>query len=178
MPSKQHLTQTDKWKIFKSQKGGFSLAIPKTKFLVTHTQQGGRVTSAFINLKKPIKSRQYETFMDAVDNYDQIHFDVHQRIKDENKDGVLFPADDGGLVVAIQPNQIKSATQNIGTFDPNNDDIRYSRGTSKDQITQFAQTGKIEQDLGLIEALKNDRTAEYLSGKKSSLKTTAFLFDI
>ena len=31
--------------------------------------------------------------------------------------------------VVFEPNQIKSATNNTGTFDPNNDDIRYSKNT-------------------------------------------------
>lgn len=74
---------------------------------------------------------------------------------------------------------IHNILQKALTYKPENSgSLKFSRGTTKDQIAQFAQTGKIEQDLGLIEALKNDRTAEYLSGKKSSLKTTAFLFDI
>lgn len=71
-----------------------------------------------------------------------------------------------------------SVVENPQLRNPNSGSLKFSRGTTKDQIAQFAQTGKIEQDLGLIETLKNDRTAEYLSGKKSSLKTTAFLFDI
>ena len=53
-------------------------------------------------------------------------------------DGVIvrgedFIADDSGrsvvnaLYVVLEPTQIKSATENLGTFDPNNPDIRYSK---------------------------------------------------
>ena len=37
--------------------------------------------------------------------------------------------DDHSEIVVFSPNQIKSATDNIGAFDPNNDDIRYSKNT-------------------------------------------------
>jgi hypothetical protein len=40
---------------------------------------------------------------------------------------------DSFIVVATSPNQIKSATENIGTFDSANDDIRYS--LNRDDVT-------------------------------------------
>ena len=36
--------------------------------------------------------------------------------------------------MVIKPNQIKSATDNIGTFDPNNNDIRYSTTSDIEDI--------------------------------------------
>ena len=39
------------------------------------------------------------------------------------------------MAVAFEPNQIKSATDNIGTYDPNNPDIRYSYGEGS--FTQY-----------------------------------------
>ncbi len=48
-------------------------------------------------------------------------------------DGVILERDDGSFgrstdaYIALHPEQVKSATDNIGTFDNNNPDIRYSR---------------------------------------------------
>ena len=50
-------------------------------------------------------------------------------------------------VVAFYPNQIKSATDNIGTFDKNNDDIRYSlKETQKDAQITVASDGALQID--------------------------------
>ena len=43
-------------------------------------------------------------------------------------DGIV---DEMGNFVAFRPEQIKSAVGNVGTFDPNNPDIRYSRGPER-----------------------------------------------
>lgn len=42
-------------------------------------------------------------------------------------DGIVYNAKNADYYVAFTPEQIKSATDNIGTFDKNNPDIRYSR---------------------------------------------------
>lgn len=55
--------------------------------------------------------------------------------------GVKDPAADiyshvvSDIFVAFKPEQIKSATGNSGAFDPNNPDIRYSRGETPDNAT-------------------------------------------
>ena len=49
-----------------------------------------------------------------------------KKLQDEWYDGVIYRFDDGVEEVTVfEPNQIKSATDNVGTYDPNNDDIRY-----------------------------------------------------
>ena len=50
-------------------------------------------------------------------------------------DSISFTEDGIFTTGSINPNQIKSATDNVGTFDPNNNDIRYSRaGGMADQF--------------------------------------------
>lgn len=51
--------------------------------------------------------------------------------RDNDYDGIIVDDEEYGGVsyVAFDPNQIKSATNNTGAFDPNNDDIRYSKNT-------------------------------------------------
>ena len=46
-------------------------------------------------------------------------------LEKEGYDGVM-QSKDGDEVVAFRPEQIKSATENVGTFDQNNPDVRYS----------------------------------------------------
>lgn len=48
----------------------------------------------------------------------------------------------------------------------NSGSLKFSRGTTQAEVEEFTRTGKIEHDPTLINALRGDRTAEYLSGKK------------
>lgn len=55
---------------------------------------------------------------------------VKEQIKNRNKE-LKMMADKQSMqdsYIAFKPNQIKSATGNMGTYDPNNADIRYERG--------------------------------------------------
>jgi hypothetical protein len=58
--------------------------------------------------------------------YDQLMLD---EFKSRGLDGAILPESGGTFVGFIidKPTQIKSATGNVGTFDPTNPDIRYSR---------------------------------------------------
>lgn len=47
--------------------------------------------------------------------------------------------------IPMSPNQIKSATGNVGTFDPANDDIRFRDG--EEDATEGAQTDESIEDL-------------------------------
>lgn len=51
-------------------------------------------------------------------------------VNDTNFDGVITPTE----TIVYSPNQIKSVTDNIGTFDGNNPDIRYSLSSESDNI--------------------------------------------
>lgn len=51
----------------------------------------------------------------------------------------------------------------------NSGSLKFSRGTTQAEVEAFTRTGKIEHDPTLINALRGDRTAEYLSGKKTAL---------
>ena len=89
---------------------------------------------------------------EAVDNYEgektlyPVFLNIRNIATDEidnetpiNFDNPLFKDYDGAFVWGWQyavrnPNQIKSATDNIGTFDPNNPDIRYRKVPSIAQL--------------------------------------------
>lgn len=89
---------------------------------------GDRVLSAYISMKNPMHvSLPIGRFTDTVAERPYI-----RRAKAEGYDGIIFEADTDNPILAdtfyvvFRPEQIKSATENIGTFDPNNSDIRYS----------------------------------------------------
>lgn len=84
---------------------------------------GERTIEAFLNIRKPASYGDY-TF-----DYSQNDAGQKERIRlqEEGYDGVINAYD--GVIdeyIAFDPNQIKSATENIGTFDSASDDIRYS----------------------------------------------------
>lgn len=59
---------------------------------------------------------------------------VKQAILDAGYDGVVYKNTQegrGDSYIAFSPEQIKSATGNVGTFDPSNPDIRFSRDASR-----------------------------------------------
>ena len=89
---------------------------------------GDRVLSAYISMKNPMRiSLPMGRFTDPAAEGPYI-----RRAKAEGYDGVIFDTDTDNPMMAdtfyvvFRPEQIKSATENIGTFDPNNPDIRYS----------------------------------------------------
>lgn len=95
-------------------------------------QPTGQVTDVFLNIRSPKTGRTFESYHEAVDAYDRLNESIQIDIKNNQLDGVIFKAIDedgdydGGFYVTTEPNQIKSATYNFGTFDKNNDDIRFS----------------------------------------------------
>lgn len=131
---------------------------------------GGAVYPVYVSLKKPLiidgeflrkegmepigYSEDTITFWD---NYQSLILDWAKR---SNADGVILRDSvefvDGSpvqTIVAFKPEQIKSATGNRGTFDPNNPDITFSRGpgessTVADLTAAFkAEFGKDAQRL-------------------------------
>ena len=105
----------------------------------------GRVMPLFVSLKNPFdwsapdavrvaeaagfpKSRTKGTKLLPLTEEKQI-LSFTENLKKSGHDGVVFTFDDGTReFVAFEPEQIKSATENVGTFDAGNPDIRYSLG--------------------------------------------------
>jgi len=67
-----------------------------------------------------------------------------QALKDKGYDGVI-QSEDGDEIVAFEPNQIKSATDNVGMFDPDDSDIRHSVTEEEDtEYLNAVETGDME----------------------------------
>lgn len=129
-----------------------------------------RTISVFLNLRSPKivdkyienkdRREEMETFSSEYDNgkYDGAIFN---KINDSAYfDGVK----EGKTIVATSPTQIKSATDNVGTFDKGNDDIRFRIAGE-----QYVVKGDIDTDdnvrTGLLEEIRMERTNIEASAK-------------
>ena len=104
----------------------------------------GRVIASYLNIKNPFVVRSTE-----FDDIDSMPFIVGERTGEKNVtkesiqsvlkangyDGVRFitPTEGNDIWVAFEPTQIKSATDNVGTFSAANPDIRYSISPAVDE---------------------------------------------
>ena len=84
------------------------------------------VIAVFLNLKNP-DSKEYDA--DFTPFHKRGHDGWISRFDAPGEDGSIF------TVVVANPNQIKSATENIGAFDPANPDIRFNREFTERRVT-------------------------------------------
>jgi hypothetical protein len=110
-------------------------------------REGANTMPVYAKLKNPlvIDSKDMlefarESFADGSREFPQlISQGVVDALKAEGYDSVIFDGKGVGWrdaeneILVFEPTQIKSATGNIGTYDPNNPDIRYSRQNIKGQ---------------------------------------------
>ena len=90
-------------------------------------RQAGNVYSVYLSLQNPLV---LHTDFDAIDMWDNGHERYLGQAKKGNNDGIIIKPQKGdGLYVVFDNTQIKSATDNIGTFD------RYAK-TRKDRFSQ------------------------------------------
>lgn len=100
--------------------------------------ESGRVVDAYLKIENPLE----HNFSENEDAFDEGAITrLIEQAKKQGKDGLILrnmldaaALDDKGdgyirsdVYVAFEPEQIKSATDNIGAFNENNPDIRYSR---------------------------------------------------
>lgn len=124
---------------------------------------GDNVVEAYLDIKNPyIKQSGFNTVADQIASdfgIDRDSFkgsDVSRILKERGYDGVILYDADGNVVIAnaFDSNQIKSATQNIGTFDKGNPDIRFSlRGVNQDGIEVY-ETSEETKELSWKERKK------------------------
>ena len=86
--------------------------------------------------------------------------------KKQGHDGIFVKDESGISIATFTPNQIKSATENVGTFDSENPDIRYS--AKHRAITNNMRSGaeKLRQDIGNWRNLVD----QYNAGDKEAWK--------
>ena len=126
--------------INKSRHGGFWFSKDPNYYVNTKAKLKYAIP-VFLNIRTPNNIR-HELFEAAVDGDEFVEGgikttqfdgwitkDVHtpEFYGDEYSESIVF-------AMAIDPNQIKSATDNVGTFSRTNDDIRYREVTNKEQV--------------------------------------------
>ena len=100
--------------------------------IMTEEQNSNRVLATYLNMKDPLRvTLPMEYFADG-----QTVATYIQQAKEDGYDGVIFDTEADTFYAAFQPGQFKSATDNIGTFDGENPDIRYSISRTLEQAQE------------------------------------------
>ena len=111
-------------------KGNYFTATP----LTGKERYGSRVIEAYLSIQKPLIVESGVPFRDAAaeiigESAHKMSYDELQaKMRKRGYDGVIQRNKSGdiNIAVAFDSNQIKSATENLGTFDKNDPDIRRS----------------------------------------------------
>ena len=118
---------------------------------------GNNIYEVFLNIKNPqsympitMNTNEQDIpkiIKDTHDKYDGIKYVKYMDNEiDFDDEGRLFAIGGRYEFVVFNPNQIKSATDNIGTFDTNNPDIRYSIAKERQEVlsnNKYIQTNRL-----------------------------------
>ena len=112
-------------------KGGFFFTSSRKSaenYAMLASEDGkGRVIEAYLSIQKPYEVTAYGDYVQApAEKYDDHRSEYLNEAEMQGCDGIIVKGKKSSLYVVFEPNQIKSATDNIGTFDSSNPDIRYS----------------------------------------------------
>lgn len=114
-----------------------------------------KTMEVYLSLENPMETDLY-TMLDALENMTAEEY--RAELEDEGYDGLIVEDQEfgGKSYVAFKPNQIKSATDNVGTFDYFNPDIRYSLKENSDgerlteQQQEYFKDSKVRDEEGRL----------------------------
>lgn len=143
--------------VFHSSNGTYWFSESKDYAEAMAEERGGNeIMEAFLDIKEPYYAKLSPGKFSDPNSEAQII----REAKAGGYDGVVIEADTTNellkdtFYVVFSPNQIKSATQNIGTFDKGNPDIRFSlRGVNQDGIEVY-ETSEETKELSWKERKK------------------------
>ena len=109
-------------------------------------------------------------------------------LKEQGYDGIIVADSEfgGESYVAFYPNQIKSATDNIGTFDPHNPDIRYSKDIDTEYMNavEAGDMDKVREmvrqaaeEKGFSNAIP-EQASSYITRTKAAPKNTIKVYKV
>ena len=101
----------------------------------------------YLNFRNPLRFDSLEEMANAVGEAESVEAYLNE-LRSAGYDSIIVEADEeygGTSYVALEPNQIKSATENVGSFSSSEDDIRYFR-TPGGEAYGFTVDGKIYLD--------------------------------
>jgi hypothetical protein len=156
-----------------------------TGYSMEPTNRASRVIPAYVSLKNPAVFEVWPDVIRYATNYKKALGDYFTQLKAQGHDGVIFGSGKDATYVAFNPEQVKSATGNKGTFDPSNPDIRYQRGPvgkaadavkagvdkTLGEIDQITRRGGIYETVGRA-MNRAYNTADSMLGKARSLGTS------
>ena len=146
-----HGTDAD-FTVFKSNDGNYWFSASEDYAEAMAEERGGnRVMQTYLNMRKPYYAKlKPSQFSDP--NFEA---PIIREAKSKGYDGVIIENDTNNdlekdtFYVVFNPTQIKSATDNIGTFDGSNANIRFSVSEAADD------TAKTKPDKGQIVIVEN-----------------------
>lgn len=98
-----------------------SSAIDEINAFISSLYREGKVYGVFLNVTKPYNSKTNPVSWQEAEK-------LGSNKLSDSSDGIFVTEDDSDAAIAVySPNQIKSADDNTGAFDPSNPDIRYSK---------------------------------------------------
>ncbi len=138
--------------------------------LANNLNSKGHIISGFLNIKRPYVEYSND-YYGAVDKYDMNYIVIQQALNDRKLDGVIIKSNYGSLFVATNPNQIKSATDNTGTFSTDNDDIRYREAeNAEDSLNKSWQDEYDERTLSAV--------FKFTEAAQDGMKSVSILQDV
>ena len=146
-----HGTDAD-FTVFKSKDGNYWFSASEDYAEAMAEERGGnRVMPTYLNMRKPYYAKlKPSQFSDP--NFEAA---IIREAKSKGYDGVILENDTSNdlekdtFYVVFAPTQIKSATDNIGTFDGSNSDIRFSKsGEDVDKTASKEYNYKRENEKG------------------------------
>ena len=134
---------------------------------------GGHVMEVYLSAENLADyNDQPSEFYQLKDKREQV-----QWLKDRGYDGWYADMDSGGWgeVSVFSPNQIKSATDNIGTFDRGNNDIRYSLEDSASGWDAYHRRNQeeLESNTSAAERARRTERAEERAAAEEEARRTA-----
>lgn len=143
-------------------KGGFFFTSSRKSaenYAMLASEDGkGRVIEAYLSIQKPYEVTAYGDYVQApAEKYDDHRSEYLNEAEMQGCDGIIVKGKKSSLYVVFEPNQIKSATDNIGTFDSSNPDIRYSREPERINELRRQNERKLAQATAEDAANENER---------------------
>ena len=164
--------------VFKSENGTywFSESIDYAEAMAyERAGKNGRVGAFYLDMKNPYRAKLPPgQFTDP--GYEK---PIIEKAKSGGYDGVIIENDTDSDIeaetfyVVFSPNQIKSATDNIGTFDRGNDDIRYSIEDSGWDAYHRRNQEELESNTAAAERARRTERAEERAAAEEEARRAA-----
>lgn len=134
-----------------------------------------RIVEAYLDIKKPLRIDSKGAYTPTA-YFDTHAEEIYMRYLEGDYDGIIVEnsdkaSDDSAIYMVDASNQIKSATENIGTFDKAEQDIRYSAEDDEDAADWTAESRDLARELE--DTQKRDKALESVNRKlREQMKIT------